>query len=442
MTSPALSPRLLPRHLGRVRPAGLGLAFAALPLAAPALAQERDPFAPRPPLPLLREDVAGTRQIPAYAAPGIHLGGLLVSPEVTLRADADSNVLNRRLGKRGDTAFTLAPAFRAAGELGRASVSFGAHAAVTRQARLSGQNRETFGADVQASVPLGPVLQLGLAAGWSRKQEPNYGAGAAEGDSATLYQQLEGSLGLSASFGLTRLSARLDLDRLDYQPITRAGTAVDQSFRDQRAITAVVRAERALPAGHTLFLQGSHRWTDSLHPAPCCERTARGGEVVAGVRGDLTHLISAEIAGGYQWRTYHSAAFRDYRGAAFRARIEWYATPLVSLALGARRDIVDSGLPTAAGVVVDSARVELFYEAKRNLNLVATAALGREKYRDDVVAGLSARSASAGVEARYALSGRYLVGAYARTRNRSSDSTLLPRQGSAVEGGLWLRVKM
>jgi len=419
-----------------------GIALATASLAGAAHAEERDPFAPRPPLPLLRDDVAGTRQIPGYAAPGVRMGAFLVTPQAGVAGEADSNVLNRRTDKRGDTALTLSGGFAARADLGRAALGLGASGSLVRYARLTGQNHETYALEAKAAVPLGAVLQLGTGISWSRQREPNYTAGAAGGDSATLYRQLGGTLGLTADLGPTRLSARLDLDRFDYLPVTRAGLRLDQSYRDQRVLTARLRAEHALPAGRTLFAQASYRWGNSLHPAPCCDRTARGGEVVAGLKGDLAHLVSAELAAGYQWRNYRSPALRDYRGTAWRAKVEWYPTPLVSLALSARRDIVDSGLPTSAGVVVDSARLQVFYELKRNVNLVASAGLARESYRDDMTAGLTGRTVGAGLEARVALSNRYVVGAFARFRNRSSDSPLLPSQGSAVEGGLSLRLTL
>jgi len=419
-----------------------GIALAAAPLAGAAHAQERDPFAPRPPLPLLRDDVAGTRQIPGYAAPGVRMGAFLVVPQVSLAAEADSNVLNRRTDKRGDTALTLSGGFAAHADLGRTSLGLSASGSAARYARLTGQNHETYALEAKAAVPLGSVLELGTGVSWSRQQEPNYSASAAGGDSATLYHQLGGTLGLAADLGPTRLSARLDLDRIDYLPVSRAGFRVDQSFRDQRVLTARLRAEHALAAGRTLFAQASYRSANSLHPAPCCDRTARGGEIVAGIKGNFAHLVSAELAAGYQWRNYRSAALRDYRGAGWRAKVEWYATPLISVALSARRDVVDSGRPTSAGVVVDSLRAQVFYELKRNVNLVASAGLARESYRDDVTAGLTGRTVGAGLEARVALSSRYLVGAFARFRNRSSDSPLLPSQGSAVEGGLSLRLTL
>jgi hypothetical protein len=432
-------PLLRHLHSGRL----LGLALVAMPgLAAPALAEERDPFAPLPPLPLLREGVAGTRQIPGYIAPGVRAGAVLLSPQITARTDADSNVLTTRTGKQGDVAVAIAPAMVAGVDLADLHMSFSAQAEALRYARLTEQNRETFALQAQAAPPSGRALQLGASLGWSLKDEPNYTASAADGDGPTRYHQLAGTLGLAAAFGPNRIAATLDFDRYDYLAVFRSGQMISQSFRDQRVLTAGLRAEHGLPGGKTLFVQADYSRADSRRPTPAFDRSWRGGEALAGIRGDLTPLVSVELAAGYDWRNYRSPAYRNWGGLAYRAKAEWYATPLISLQAVSRRDMVDAGLPGSAGVVVDSGQVRVFYEVRRNLNLVASTGFSHESYRDGPAAGLTARNVSAGLEAKYALSSRYLVGAYARYRNRSSASPLLARLGGAVEGGLSLRLKL
>lgn len=424
----------------------IGAALASLPcaLVPAAMAQDRDPFAIGPAAPLLRESVAGTRAAPGPEAPGLQLGGLALHPSLTLRVEGDSNVLNRRTDRQADAALVVAPSLRAEGASGPTRYAISAEGTLVRYARLTGQDHETGGAKAQVVTALGGVLGLGASAGYARRHEPAYSAAAATADgSATLYDHLEGTLAVRAELARTQIQAKLDLDRFTYLPVTVAGGArLDQSFRNQRVWAATLRAEQALAAGPMLFAQGSWRGADSLTTAPCCERTARGGEVLGGIRGDLSGLVSAELAAGWQWRNYRSPLLADFRGAQWRARVEWYATPLVSMALSARRDIIDAGIPTAAGVVVDSAGVKLFHELRRTLNLTLSAATARETYRDAAAGNPRARTVSAGVEARYAMSPRRLLGTYARFRHRSASSPLVPRLGGAAEGALWLRFQL
>lgn len=432
-------PAPCPKHRAIFALAALG---AALPLARPAHAGGDNVFPNGASPPLLRAEVAGNRQIAGYDAPGVRMGGFQIAPEAVVRAEADSNVLNRQTNRRGDTAMTLATAVTATGTFGVTGLRLVGAASLARFARLAAQNHETARIEAQATAPLGANLDAGVEVGWSRQREANPALAGIDSDGPVLFDEARGALGLTVRSGASRARARVELDRRDYRPLIRAGTPIDQAFRDRQVLVASLRAEHTTRGGRSLFAEAAYRQIASLHPAACCTRSARGGQVLAGMRGELAPLISVELAAGYLWRDYRSAQYRDYHGATGRARVEWYATPLTSVALTFRRDIAEAGLPGSAGVVVDLGQIQLFHELRRNLNLIADAALSREHYRDDFVSARTARSVTAGVEGRYALSGRYLLGAFARYRNRTSSTPLLPRLGSAAECGLSLRLKL
>ena len=417
----------------------LGLALVLAPAAASG--QSRDPFLGQPAGPLLRDDVAGSRHIPGYEPAGVQVGPLRVLPSLTGSVEGDTNILNRTSDKRRDVYFTLAPAVTASGGAGKAEYVLRAEAAVSRFATLARQNRETWKLGAQASVPLTGRVTVAASGGYGREVEPNYAASAAATvGGPALYDQLDGSAGLNVDLGTTRLTGTTSIVRVAYRPITQEnGIVVDQSFRDQRTVALGLKAEHGLPGGQELFAQGEYHWIDSLHPQLCCDRTSTGGNALGGGRIELGHLVEAEVAAGYEWRNYRSAAFRDYGGLAWRAKVEWYATPLVSVALSTRRDIVNSGIATAAGVVVDTVMLRVFYEMRRNLNFILTGIRTHEDYRD---ISLTAHGESVGLEGRYVINDRYALGAYGRYRNRSSDNSALPRQGSAIQGGLTLRFTM
>jgi len=417
----------------------LGLSLVLAPAAAHA--QSREPAPGQPSGPLLRGDVAGSRQIPGYEPAGVQVGVLRVLPSATALVEGDTNVLDRSADKRGDAYVTFAPALTAAADTGQSRYVVQAEAAVTRFTRLARQNRETWKLGAQATVPLSGRLQATVAGGLARQVEPNFAAtAAATVGGPALYDRLHASTRVTADLGPTRLSGGASVERLEYRLISPFnGPAVDQSFRNQRTLALEAEAEHVLAGGQQVFLQADHRWIESLAPLPCCDRSAAGGSVLAGVRTRLGPLIEAEAAGGYQWRRYRSATFRDYGGAAWRVTLEWYATPLVSIALTGRRDILSPGLPAAAGVVVDTLMLRAYYEFRRNLNFILTGTRTHEDYRDT---DLAAHAESLRLEARYLIDDRYTLGAYGRYRNRSAAGPDLPRQGNAVEGGMSLRYAM
>lgn len=442
--------RLAPHSAARIvgLAIALGQGIGAQPLQAQSVAPLVDPFEGAPAGPLLRDDVAGARRIPGYAPQGLDIGGVHLVPQVTLRGEGSTNVFNRAAGPRGDTHAEVAPALLASGNLGRATWVLDSRASLARYARLNSYDSETWSLRAQSGVPVTGRITLAVSAAAARRLEPPYEAagavgpgGLGGGSGVVLLDQVRGGLGLRGDLGLARITAGVDVARSHYLPLGQsAGPAIVQSFRDDRAISASARIERSLAAGRIVFAEGTHRWIRSLHPGALPDRTATGGEALVGLRGELGHLVMGEVAAGWQWRAYRSPALRDYRGAAWRARVEWYATPLVTLALAGRRDIVNSPLPAAAGVVVDSLSLKALYEARRNLNLILSGTHAVERYRDLPGAPAAAiRSSGVALETQYAANRHLMLGLSARYRDRRSTSPLLPAQGRAAEGGLWLR---
>lgn len=135
--------------------------------------------------PLLRSDVSGSRHADDDPAAGIRLGALLLKPALTLRSEADSNVLNRTNNKRGDIFVVFAPQLRATGSSGRVDYALQSRAALVRYATLTSQNRETFAADGEVAAALTASTNAQAKAGFVRGFELN---GAPESQKTTAHQ--------------------------------------------------------------------------------------------------------------------------------------------------------------------------------------------------------------------------------------------------------------
>jgi len=188
---------------------------AALGQAASQSATPRDPFEGAPAGPLLRDDVAGSRQIPGYKPQGLDLGALHLDPSIMLRGDASSNLFNRSAGRRGDVAATLAPALLATGQAGQTRFVLDARAALARYDRATGYNSDTWALRAQAALPVAARLRVAASVAANRVMEPPYeaaGASAVDGG-VVLVDQVRGGLGGEVDFGKTRLTASFDLAR-------------------------------------------------------------------------------------------------------------------------------------------------------------------------------------------------------------------------------------
>lgn len=415
--------------------------LAALLVSGTAFAQTREPFQAEPTGPLLRSDVAGSRQHAGLEPSGIRAGGLIVQPSVTARVEGDTNVLNRATNKRGDVFVILSPSIKATGGTEQASYVLKAQAAVARFASVTSQNSETFGIEANGRLALTNKASVFARVAFDRRNEPRGQAGEtiAEGSPAE-YDQIETQIAARAETGALRVTASATATKRDYADIVQAnGQTIDQQFRATNAVALGLKAEYALPNGATLIGVGTYNRADSPNAPACCDQSSKGGQLAGGVRSELSNLISAEVIAGYVFRDYVSPVYRDFNGLTWQARVDWYPTELMSLSVASGRKIVNSGLPTVAGIVVDTTAFQLFYEVRRNLDLVFTLARSDENYRE---IDTTADATLIGLEARYILSSRLAGGLYSRFRDRNSSNQLQLQGGSGLEGGLWLRASM
>jgi hypothetical protein len=406
-----------------------------------AFAQTSEPFQAEPSGPLLRSNVAGSRQQPGREATGTMVGGFIVQPSLTARIEGDNNVFNRSENKRGDIFVVIAPAINAASGTEQASFVLKAQAAVARFASISSQNSETFGIEANGRMMFTKKASVFARVAFNRRIEPRGQAGETifEGSPAE-YDELEAQIAARTEFNALRLTASATATTRDYADIIKAdGQTEDQQFRASDVLAFGLKAEYALPTGATLIASGAINHAASPNAEPCCDRSSEGGQLNAGIRTELTKLISAEVSAGYVFREYESAVYADFNGPTWQAKIDWYPTPLMSLSLSGGRKIVNSGLPTVAGVVVDGAVFQLFYEVRRNLNLVFTLGRSSENYRE---INTIANATLAGIEGRYNLGPRLVVGAYSRLKDRTSSNPLQLQVGGGLEGGLWVRASL
>ncbi len=406
-----------------------------------AFAQTREPFQSEPSGPLLRSNVAGSRQQAGLASEGISTGGIQIQPSLTVKVESDSNVLNRATQKRGAVFVVVTPTVNAAGGNEQASYVVRAQAAVARFASITNQNSETFGVEANGRLAVAKKASVFTRVAFDKKIEPRGQAGESitEGSPAE-YNQFEAQIAARAETGAMRLTASVTATKRDYADIKlENGRTEDQQFRASNAVTFALKSEYALPNGGILFATGTYSKADSPNAPSCCDQSSKGGQAIAGIRTELTKLISAEISAGYVTRDYISNIYRDFNGPVWQAKVDWYPTPLMSLSIASGRKIVNSGIPTVAGIVVDATSLQLFYEVRRNFDVVLTLARSDENYRE---IDTKAVATLAGLEGRYIFNNRFTGGVFSRFRDRYSNNRLQLSGGSGFEAGLWLRASL
>jgi hypothetical protein len=92
-----------------------------------------------------------------------------------------------------------------------------------------------------------------------------------------------------------------------------------------------------------------------------------GYQVLAGVNGQLTHLIRYDAGVGYLNQHYTSAQIPDVTGIAYNVDVTYDITQLITLKLSGNHSIQPAGIPGSAASDVDSVSSKADYELLRNL---------------------------------------------------------------------------
>ena len=334
-----------------------------------------------------RDDVAGARIEPLYRSRPILVGPLFAQPSLAVVAGYDSNVFNRP-DASGAALTTVMPALELRADLPRHELEASAAGTLRRFSRHTSENSEEFSLRAGGRLDMGARQALRVSVEFAHLIEPRSSAGSAvNAAEPASFDRLTAEAGVRLELGRLRIAPALAYERLEYDPVMLAGAetgagTIDQSFRDTRTLRGEVRIDYDFSGLLAVFVSGSCEDIDSLSAPASARRDARDCEGLVGLRGRITPVISGEIGVGYRTRDYAQPAFRDFDGVTFRADVQWYVTPLVTLRLEARRAFRNSGNLRAGAILTDAFKLSAYYDPLRNLRLSLEAGLERGDFGD------------------------------------------------------------
>lgn len=360
---------------------------------------------------LERDDVAGARMEPAFQPRQIRIGPVFAQAGISVVGGYDSNVFNQPQS-RSDAALTFAPTLSLKADLPRHELSFVALGSVRRLARQQSENSEEFGLKGKAQFDLTERQAILASIDYSHEVEPRSSVGSvANAAEPVSFRRFASEIGARLQLGALRLVPQLGYRRADYAPVELAdGGAVSQSFRDTRTIQGDLAIEYDFTGLGSGFASASVSDVESTEAPAEQRRDSRSYSVMVGVRGDLSPVLFGEIGAGYQARHYKLPRYRDFEGATFRADVQWYVTPLMTLRLQAGRTFQNSGNPIVAGILSDKVTISAYYDPLRNLRISLSGSCDHNKYRE---VSTRAERTSARVQAQYLVNRTLSVGAYA-----------------------------
>jgi Uncharacterized protein conserved in bacteria (DUF2320). len=385
-----------------------------------------------------RDDVAGSRKEPAYQPQPTLIGPVYVQPSLSVVAGYNTNVFNRPDERKAASVF-VTPALDLRANLARHDLRLSAVGNIRRFEKYTTENSEEFALVGRGRYDLGEKDAITTLAEYSHRIEPRSSAGSVpDAAEPVSYARLVGELGTTFRWGAVRLAPSAHYDRIRYNAVAVTdGSEVDQSFRDTRSLRGGVRIDYNVSGLVSAFVSGSY--DDMKSPSAPLERKrdARTATFTAGIRGEISPVISGEIGIGYQSRNYAQPDYQDIQGLTYRADVQWYVTPLVTLRAEAARAFRNSGIRQVGGILTDDVALTAYYDPLRNLRLSLSASAEFADYRE-----VDARTWRGGMrfQAQYRMSPAISIGGYAAIEKQDVDGFQVANQFTSATVGIGITV--
>jgi hypothetical protein len=384
------------------------------------------------------------RARPDYDAKGVDVGSFVFFPTFDLTGSYDDNVF-RRPDAKSDFFLTLAPAARLQSQWGRHFLEFYTGLAHYQYVRDTGGNITDWkvGVDGRYDISHAAMLAANVYAGefhelWSEPNNLDTDQAApnrylqTHADASWLYQPARIGLELGGSF-----------DRKDWlnTPLIGGGF-IGNDDRNENEYQGYAKVFYDFSPGYIGFVRASYdaRRFDKEYDRDGYHRDSEGFRVDGGLDMQITHLLSGEISAGYLKQNFSQDVPKPLSGISglnYGARLDWYATPALTVHLEGKRELEDVIIDGASVADNKSVSLSADYEFRRDVILQ-----GYVSYIDSKLTGISRtdRYPGAGITVKYLINrhiSAYLSYNYNR---RSTDAAYYRYTDNMVSLGLALHI--
>lgn len=326
------------------------------------------------------------RPQPDYEALGFRLGSFRLYPSLQADAGYASNVLAADTNEQSDLFYRLSPKIEAESDWGRHSLTGALRSSTTRYQDLSDEGSTTWGVGGAGRYDVTREATVTGGLDYSRQIEPRTSSNRPDLIAQPEYSVLAGYVGASNTFNRLRASGRFDLRAYEFKDgVSSGGAVISQRDRDQTTYEATGRLDYALSPATALFgsLSLNDRQFDTSIVATTPNRSSSGYRALLGANFEASNLVRGEVGIGYLRQEYDNTLYGEFSGATGSVKLEYFATPLLTVGVRADRSIGDSGIPGTAGFLSTLVEATADYEFRRNILL--NARFGRDLEELDVI---------------------------------------------------------
>lgn len=324
------------------------------------------------------------RPKPGYETDGIPAGAFRIQPKLELKTEFNDNIFANELNEQSDTIFVIAPEVQAKSNFGRHELIFGGNVQHREYADTGSESYTNFGANIDGRLDVKRGTYIKAGTNYIKAHEERSAAGFANGSLEPIEFEVTNfnAEGVHET-GRIRASVSGGFGKWNYEDAQLAGnTTADQDFRDRDVITAGARVDYAISPDTAVFARA--RYVEQQHDfvvPGAISRDQNGYTLDAGADFDLTNLIRGEVGVGYINRKFDASLTPDFDGFSYSAKVDWFATPLITVSGNGARTVKASGLVASPAYVDTTIGANADYEFRRNIIFSTGYQFSDQKYR-------------------------------------------------------------
>jgi len=329
-------------------------------------------------------DVAA-RAHPEYDAAGEHIGAFTVYPRASVTAIYDDNVYALPK-KTGGAIIALTPSLDISSNWSRNSLGVRLQYERDQYLDQPGESSNEYSMAANAGIDVDSRSKLSFNFGAAQLTEPRSDQDSIAGVIQPVrYDLINGGASGYREFGRFRLDLSAagsyysfynvqlapGIYNVSGNDIFVAGNNIyyNEASRDEVATSETIRLSWAIDPNIAIFTQFQPNQSNFIHSplATLGSFNSTGYQALAGLNGQLTHLIRYDVGIGYLDQHYSSSQIPDVTGVAYNVDAIYNVTQLITLKLSGNHSIQPAGIPGSAASDVDSVSARADYELLRNL---------------------------------------------------------------------------
>jgi len=352
-----------------------------------------------------------------YTPEGIRLGVFTLSPSLEVLQKYDDNIFRQQSGEKSDAITLFQPSVALKSDWGLHEVQLGASGDFGRFSDFDSENYEDHRLYASGRYDIDYETYLTVSASLNRLHEDRSSLDDVGGDSPTEFDRRSMAVTFSRSLGILKLRLGGELHSYEYEDSSSGGASIDNSNRDRDHQALNARLSYGVSDDYDVFVQAEtsrRRYDESTGAA----RDSDGREYQLGMAVNFSGKAKGDVYIGRLTQDYRTT-FDDVSATTYGASVLWNPTEVMSLDFNIDREVLETTLAGASGLLRTDSSVVLEHSFRDNVFVDLGLGLIDEQYEGTAVSSRDNTTYVLGAGAEYRVNNRLHAGVNYEFKDRS-----------------------